>query len=286
MNALRPARANAITLTASALLGLGMLAGCTSAGSGAAPPTASAPAATATRAAPGTQGAPGTRSASAAPVPSMSASGLLSAALAAVKSGGSVHVDITSVTTGGSVDFSDDATGSGGRQVITFNGTGHATILLIDGVDYVLADAQALQGFFQATLEQTEEAAGRWVSLRPGDKLGTNTYDDVTAGITLSSVASELQLGTALSKTPPTTVAGLPVIGVQAPLSASDDLPGARMVLYVTDNAALRPVRYELVGGGSTQNEISFSRWGEKLSLTAPAHAIPASSLAAPTVTV
>jgi hypothetical protein len=254
MSTHRPPPARAITLTVSALLGLGMLAGCTSGGSSAAPPAASAPA--------------------------MSPARLLSAALAAVRAGGSVHVDITSDAPDGSVAFSDDATGSGGRQVITFDGTGHATILLIGGVDYVQADAQALQGFFQATLAQAEQGAGRWISLRPGEKLGASTYDDVTAGITLSSVATELQVGSPLSKTVPATVAGQPVIGVQAPLPASDGAPRAKMVLYVTDNPALRPVRYELVGGGSTTDEISFSRWGEKLKLTAPANAIPASAIA------
>lgn len=273
MNAHRLARANAITLSVSALLGLGMLAGCTSGGSSAASPAATGSAAQST------QAAPARRSAAPAPTTTMPASGLLSAAQAALKSGGSVHVDISNVAKGGSVVFSDDASGNGGRQLITLDGTGHATILLIDGVDYVRADAQALEGFFQVPLSQTVRAAGRWVSLRPGEKLGTSTYDDVTAGITLSSVASELQLGAALTKTPPTTVAGLPVIGVQSPLPASANLPGAKMVLYVTDDSALRPVRYELVGGGSTQNVFSFSRWGEKLSLTAPANAIPASSL-------
>ncbi len=264
MNTHRPAQANAIARTASALLGLGMLAGCTSGGS-----SAAAPAATASTA----------RATPAASVPAMSAAGLLSAALAAVRSGGSVHVDITSVTPDGSVAFSDDATGGGGRQVVTFDGTGHATILLIDGVDYVQADAAALQGFFQVTLAQSEQAAGRWISLRPGETLGASTYDDVTAGITLSSVATELQVGSPLSKTAPATVAGQPVIGVQAPLPASDGLSGAKLVLYMTDNSALRPVRYELVGGGSTKNEISFSRWGERLDLAAPPNAVPASSL-------
>ena len=263
MNAHRRPRANAIALTASALLGLGMLAGCTSAGSGAS-----------------------TSGAAAASSPAMSAPRLLSAALAALRAGGSVHVDITSVTHGGSVDFSDDATGSGGRQVITLDGTGHATILLIDRVDYVLADATALQGFFQVPLAQAEQAAGQWISLRPGEKLGTNSYDDVTAGITLSSVATELQVGSPLSKTPPASVAGQPVIGVQAPVPASDGLRGAKTVLYVTNDRVLRPVRYELVGGGSTQNTISFSRWGEKLRLTAPANAVPASSLTEGSVTV
>jgi hypothetical protein len=219
-------------------------------------------------------------------VPAMSAPRLLHAALAALRAGGSVHVDINSIAHGGSVAFSEDATGTGGRQVITMDGTGHATILLIRGVDYVRADTQTLQEFFEVPLTQAEQAAGRWISLRPGQKLGTSTYDDVTAGITLSSVATELQVGNPLSKTAPATVAGRPVIGVQAPVPASDGLRGAKVVLYVTDDAALRPVRYELVGGGSTRDTISFSRWGEKLSLTAPPGAVPASSLTAGSVTV
>jgi hypothetical protein len=274
----RPPHANVITLTVSALLGLGTLAGCTSGGSGSAPPTASAPAARATPA------APATRSPAAPaglPPAGMSAASLVSAARAALTAGGSVHVDITARSPGSLVAFSDDATASGGRQVITVDGTGHATILLIGGVDYVRADAETLQAFFQASLQQAEQAAGRWISLRPGETLGASTYDDVTAGITLSSVAQELQFSGTPTKAAPATIAGQPVIGVQAPLPASDSLPGARLVLYVTDNAALRPVRYELVGGGSTTNELSFSQWGEKLTLTPPANAIPASAISA-----
>ena len=271
MDTHRQARVNAITLTASALLGLGVLAGCTSGGSSAAPPAATAKAAQATPA---------------APASALSAARLQSAALAALRAGGSVHVDITSHGADGTVTYSDDATANGGRQVITFAGTGHATILLIDGVDYVRADAQALHAFFEATLPQAERAAGQWISLHPGEKLGASTYDDVTAGITLNSVATELEVGRPLSKTAPATVAGQPVIGVQAPLPASDGLPGAKLVLYMTDDSALRPVRYELVGAGSTQNTISFSRWGERLSLTAPPNAIPASSAMATTTIV
>ncbi len=216
----------------------------------------------------------------------MSAAGLLSAARAALTAGGSVHVDITANSPSGQVAFSRRRHRQRRpSEVITFDGTGHATILLIDGVDYVQADAEALQGFFQASLQQAMQDGGKWISLRPGEKLGTNTYDDVTAGITLSSVAQELQFGGHLTKASPATVAGQPVIGVQAPLPASDGLPaGAKVVLYVTDNAALRPVRYELVGGGGTTNEFSFSHWGEKLTLTAPANAIPASSIGSGTI--
>jgi hypothetical protein len=203
-----------------------------------------------------------------------------------VRSGGSVHMDITVDSAGQSETVSADATNSGGRQVITYDGTGHATILVIDGVGYVQADAQTLTGIFQATQAQAEQAAGQWVSLRPGEKLGMSTYDDVTAGITLSSVAQEMEVSGALSKTAPTTVDGQSVICVHGLLPASDGLPGAKLVLYVTDNAALRPVREELVGGGSTTNAVTFSRWGKRLSLTAPADAIPASSIMADSVSV
>lgn len=276
MNAHLPARANAITLAASALLGLGMLAGCTSGGSSAVPPAAAASAGRATPTAPAGSHAAGAHA--------MLATRLLSAAIAAVRSGGSVHMDITGKSGGHSETVSADATTSGGRQVITY-GTGHATILVIDGVGYVQADAQTLEGFFQATQAQADQAAGQWVSVRPGEKLGTSTYDDVTAGITLSSIAQQMEVSGVLSKTAPTTVDGQAVIGVLAPLPASDGLPGAKLLLYVTDNAALRPVREELVGGGSTTNTVTFSRWGKRVRLTAPANAIPASSITDNSVT-
>jgi hypothetical protein len=107
-----------------------------------------------------------------------------------------------------------------------------------------------------------------------------STYDDVTAGITLSSVAQEVQLTGPLTKTAPATVGGGPVIGVEATPPAADDMPaGAKMVLYITEHSPLRPVQSELVGDGSTKSEISFSQWGETLHLTAPANAVPASTI-------
>jgi hypothetical protein len=200
--------------------------------------------------------------------------------MAALRSGGSVHVDIANSSPGGSVVFSDDATASGGRQVITYDNVGHATILLIAGVDYVQANAQALAGFFQLPQDQAKQAAGRWIALRPGDKLGASTYDDVTAGITVSSVADELTLSGALTPTAPATVNGQPVSGVQAPMPASDQLPAAaRNVLYVTDNSLHRPVVLEVQGGGSYKYQMSFSQWGEALHLTAPANPVPASAI-------
>jgi hypothetical protein len=178
------------------------------------------------------------------------------------------------------VSYSDDATASGGRQVITVDGTGHATILFINGVGYVQADAVSLVDLFQLPQAQAEQVAEQWIALRPGNKLGESTYDDVTGGITLSSVATELAPAGHPSLTAPTTVDGQRVLAVRAPLPASSQLPAtARAVLYVTDNSLLRPVLSEVINAGSYKYQISFSHWGETLHLSAPANPIPASDV-------
>ena len=250
-------------MIATALLGLGTLAGCTSGGASSAPPnggSSGSPAA----------GAPGARSASA----------LLSGAIAAVRAGGSVHSDFTESVTGGSVIMSDDDTANGGRQVITFDKLGHATILFIDGVGYVQANAIGLEGFFGVPQPQAEEFTGQWIALRPGNKLGTNTYNDVTSGITLSSVASELALSGTPTLASPSSVGGQRVLAVQAPLPAGTQAPAtARNVLYVTDDARLRPVLEEATHAGGYKYQVSFSHWGEPVHLTPPANSIPATDV-------
>jgi hypothetical protein len=258
----RQTRANAITLTISALLGLGALAGCTGNGSNSAAPAA-------------------TRSAASPASTAKSAPALLQGMLAALRSGGSVHVDISTSTAQGSIVFSDDATASGGRQIITVDKNAHVTILFMPGVAYVQADANGLATFFDVPQAQADEFAGQWIALRPGDKLGLSTYDDVTAGITLSSVASELKPSAGpTTLAAPASIAGQRVLGVQAPLPASTQYPAtARDVLYMTDNSLLRPVQSEITNAGDYKYQMSFSHWGEAVHLTTPANAIPATSV-------
>jgi hypothetical protein len=280
MSTHRQTRANAITLTISVLLGLGALAGCSgSGGSSSAPPTATASASGAgSSGRPSAGSAPGARGL-ATPV-GKSAPVLLHDTVAALRSGGSVHVDITEGTSQGSLAYSDDATASGGRQVITIDRTGHVTILVIAGVGYVQGNATGLAALFQLPRPQADQFAGQWIALRPGDKLGASTYDDVTAGITLSSVATELEPNGTPTLAAPATVAGQRVVGVQTRLPAGSQLPAtARNVLYMTDNSLLRPVLSEVTNAGSYKYQVSFSHWGEALHLTAPAKAVPASSV-------
>jgi hypothetical protein len=264
----RQTRANAITLTISTLLGLGALAGCTGNGSNSAAPTATKPASQTGSAAPASPAA-------------KSAPALLQGMLAALRSGGSVHVDINTSTSQGSIVFSDDATANGGRQIITVDKTAHETILFIAGVAYVQADANGLATLFEVPQAQADQYAGQWIALRPGDKLGQSTYNDVTDGITLSSVASELKPSIGpTTMAAPATIAGQRVVGVQAPLPASSQFPAAaRDVLYMTDNSLLRPVQSEITNAGSYKYQMTFSHWGEAVHLTRPANATPASSI-------
>ena len=259
----RHIRPNAITLT-SALAGLALLAGCGSS-------TSSSPAATATA-------SPSATTSSAAAIPA-SASARLGAAQDALRSAGTVHVDVTSSASSTSVQLSDDSAASGGRQMVTFNKTGHATILFIPGTAYLQADAPTLEGFMGCDQAQAEAAANRWIYLRPGNKFCATDYDTVTDGITLSSVAGELAMknGTAIT-TAPATMAGQRVVGVQGQPSGGQLPASAKEVLYLSDDARLRPVLSEQTATG-IKSEISFSGWGEQLTLTAPEGAVSASSI-------
>ena len=290
MSTHRQTQANAITLTIAALLGLGALAGCS--GSGAASPAASGlasqtgPTSHAGSSAGPSAGPSGSSAGSASGAPTAastagkSAPVLLRDTLAALRASGSVHVDMTYNSPQSSAVYSDDATASGGRQVITIDRTGHATILFIAGVGYVQANASGLAALFNVPKQLADQFAGQWIALRPGEKLGLSTYDDVTAGITLSSVATELGQNATPTLTAPAIVAGQRVVGVQVPLPADQQLPGtARDVLYITDNSLLRPVLSEVTNAGRYKYQMSFSHWGETLHLTAPANAVAASSV-------
>jgi hypothetical protein len=272
MGTRRQTRVSTITLTLTALLGLGTLTGCS--GSGSAPPTATASGGKTASSAGSSPGA----SPLAASV-ARSAPALLRGALAALRSGGTVHVDITTTLPGASIVQSDDATANGGRQIMSIGQAAHATILFIAGVGYVDADAKGLNGFFGVPQLQAEKFAGRWIALRRGDKLGQTTYDDLTAGITLSSVASELEAASTPKLAPPNTINGQRVVAVQAPVQVSGQTSKATETLDITDNSLLRPVLAKVVADGSYSSQISFSHWGETLHLSAPSGTVPASSV-------
>jgi hypothetical protein len=195
-------------------------------------------------------------------------------------------VTIASDTDGTKITFSQDATATGGRQDMTFDGVGHATVLLISGVGYLQADEAGLMGFFGVSQSEAARLTDKWISVRSGQKIGSTTYAQLTDGITLSSVASELSITGPYSAAKPGGAAGQRTIGVQGHAPASQKLPStARETLNVTASGQTRPVQLALSGDAPNTDQITFSDWGEKLSIPVPPNAEPANSLGTPSLT-
>lgn len=266
MSTHRRAWAAAITLTVSVLAGAGLLAGC-----GASNEPAASPAATQVTTQP------------VATTVALSAPALLKAALAGLRAGSTVRVDITTASPkSGPLVVSTDAAATSGRQVITWDKTATETVLLIGRTGYVQANAQALTVYMGVPQAQAGEYAGKWISLQPGEKLGLVSYGDITAGLTLSSVASgDIVMDGPLTLVKPATEDGQRTAGVSAHVAKSSGLPStARNVLYATEGTTVRPVVLETVNAGPGNSyRMTFSHWGEKLHLTAPAGATPVSAI-------
>jgi hypothetical protein len=208
---------------------------------------------------------------------------VLAGAIAALKSGRAVHIDITNEGPQGTTTFSDESTTNGGRQLITTSNGGHVTILYIAGTAYVTGNNVGLVGFLGLSAAEAARVADRWVSVRPGQSLGQNAYSDIADGITLSSVATEIQVDSPLTLTAPTIADGQRVVGVQGSAPAGQQTPGAARVTFdVMAGGTPLPVLYTASGAGGYQTRMAFSRWGETVSLTAPAGALPATSTEPP----
>jgi hypothetical protein len=257
------------------LAGLALLAGCSgtkpalvptapgSTGPASSAPAGSSPANTSAAASPAaTAASPG------------SATAVVAASLAALKAGRTVHITITTLVSNGSITYSDDATADSGRQYITLSTGGKVTVLYVGGVGYVEGNAQGLAGFMAVPLSQAQSLAGQWIAVHPGQELGQSSYADIVAGITLSSVASEIALNAPLTLTAPASVAGERAIGVQGRAPASEQLPASARVTLDVAAAGYRPLREMVDASGGLTSTTTFSDWGESVQLSPPQHPI------------
>ncbi len=200
---------------------------------------------------------------------------VLSRAIAAVRGASTVHIEVRVTTGAASVTYSDDAGGSFGDQIIAASNGGTATVLEVKGVGYFKANVPGLVGFLGLSGTDARKFAGQWISFQPGD-VG---YQRVVSGVTLGSVADELALGGQVRSLGARRVAGQAVIGLQG---GTPPVWNARMggtaTLYVAAGAMPLPVTFRATtdGGGASA---AFSRWGEPVHVTPPAHTIPSSSV-------
>jgi hypothetical protein len=201
----------------------------------------------------------------------------------------SVHIDCAiripatgNTSSAGGTESYDVGTDSG-RNTSDYGGAGDITDLVVGGVGYESVSNEGVlvaSGFSQSS---AEELAGGWFSIHPGDSFGPFTYANVARGVTIATAANELRMTAPLKRTALTRQQGSAVYGVSgganAYFSTTTNLASSTETVYIAASGAPLPVSLSARASNGTVTTCDYSRWGEPLHLTAPAHSVPISSV-------
>jgi hypothetical protein len=173
-------------------------------------------------------------------------------------------------------EFTEDLATHAGRQNIIRSGSEQAQVMVVGGVAYISGNQAALVHYFGFPAAVARKVGTRWVSIPSS----SSAYSTVAGDATLPSAMGNLAIAGKLTQTAPTTVNGEPVIGIRTDDTITGS-PRSTLVatLYLSRTSKPLPVRatYTYSKGGTAT--ITFSDWGEKVTLKAPAHSIPLSQL-------
>ena len=221
-------------------------------------------------------GAGGALVANSAPAASQTAAGLLNSALHDAAARGSVHETESGGPTGHppTLTGSSDITNTGGTEVVHIARLGDADVMLIGSQAYLRSTRAALTQLYKFPATAAGQAAGRWVSFA---RSTSSNFLNLVDGLTLPSALYDVTPQGALTQTAPTKIDGQAVIGIRGKAPASYGFP--TLTLYVSRSASPVPVAASYGGVKGTTAGDSFSRWGERVTLTPPTGAIPRTSL-------
>jgi hypothetical protein len=203
--------------------------------------------------------------------------------MAAAKRQGSVHLNESDIPPGGGTyDVASDR----GKQTISEGSQGDAVLLVLPDIAYMKGDAAFLENSLGLSISNASQYAQKWISFVPSDT--AYNYQQIVSGDTLGSALSESVPSGRLRLTSERTVDGQNVVGLSGGLADTLSQGGAKgsEVLYVSDVAPYLPV--ELVESGtyeghSGSSTLTFSSWGEPISVTAPSGATPESAISTST---
>jgi hypothetical protein len=206
--------------------------------------------------------------------PSQSAQSLYDAAIKAATSHG-VHFQSKASQSGTTLQVTGDTGASSGEQDVTVSKgkvVEHVSALVVGSTGYIEGNAAALKNIIGLTSAQASKYAGKWLSF-PTSNQGLDT---LVAGLKNSDVAAELEMTGPYTYGTARTVDGRHALAVQGSVT---DQSGAKIpvTLYIPAVGASLPIEQVTNAGGSKSSSsiystVSFSRWGEKISETAPAH--------------
>lgn len=225
-----------------------------------------------------------------------------SALYAAALASGSFHYrDVSSGTVGGhavtAVQSGDDGR-TAGVQYMT-SSLGDYEVIVVDSMAYMKPDLTMLEDTFGLSPSEAAPFVDRWLSFKPSDAPYDSVAADVTTGSTWGNPATSPTEG--LPQTPESvsglsTVNGAPAQSViyslhGANAAASASYSGSETITFSAAGPHLpRSLTEQLSAtsgqqSGSESNDVTFSRWGEAVDVTAPAGSIPYSTLPTPTAT-
>ncbi|MGA2529267.1 MAG: hypothetical protein ABSG36_08925 [Acidimicrobiales bacterium] len=202
---------------------------------------------------------------------------IVAAALAATKTQSSFHFVEVASTTASSVSIVGDVGSSSGEQRITVSESGesgHITLLLADKTAYFSGDTFGLEGFTGMSKADATPLAGKWIAVPSSN----STFSALSASLAVKTAAAQLvSLTGTLTRGKASTELGHKAIAVKA---AEKNKSGSlALTMYVATTGAALPIRVEgttqATGSAARSITATFSNWGEKLNLSAPASSEP-----------
>ena len=206
--------------------------------------------------------------------PAQSAQSLYNAAIKAATSQ-AVHFESLATQSGTTLAVTGDTGDTAGAQTVTVskgNVVERVSAKVIGTTGYIQGNASALRNVIGLTSAKANQYAGKWLSF-PTSNQGLDT---LVAGLKNSDVAAELQMSGPYTYGTAQTVAGHRALAIKGTVT---DQSGSKIpvTLYVPASGTALPLEQVTnpgtsKGSSNIHSSVTFTRWGEKVAQTAPAH--------------
>lgn len=205
-----------------------------------------------------------------------------------------VHFNTDVVQGNVTLHQSGDAGDTSGSQSLTIhNGktVEHMTAEVAGQTGYVNGNSVALHNIIGLTTAQAKKYSGKWLSF----PMSNSTLAQLAAGLLRSQVATELSFSGPYTFASDATVNGQSATAIKGSVS-TDNGGSVSEILYVPSSGKPLPIE-EVTNPGAkahastVHGTVSFSNWGEHVTVSAPAHSTsllklaPVSSSGATTTT-
>jgi len=188
----------------------------------------------------------------------------------------SVHYVSTSSEPGGALRMVADVGQGRGIQRITVTTSGQsgpATVLVVGRSAYIRGNTFTMRNYFAFSQAQATHYAGQWISVPSR----LRAFSAVAADATFASFLSDLLPNKHLAVVR-ATIAGRKSVGLRGTVLQG----GVNVVETVYAPAGGTPLPFEekiAPAGKAGTGRVRMSRWNEAVHLTAPAHAVPISTV-------